>query len=79
MLYDYAAYLKGNKSLLKSLVKHYEHQQKLGDYMKKSEQQRRKLEASALTQKEAFDKKENKEQKKLLQEAGTKSERFAKK
>jgi hypothetical protein len=79
MLYDYAAYLKGNKSLLKSLVKHYEHQQKLGDYMKKSEQQRRKLEASALTKKEAFDKKENKEQKKLLQEAGTKSERFAKK
>lgn len=79
MLYDYAAYLKGNKGLLESLVKHYEHQQKLGDYMKKSEEQRQKLEESALTKKEAFDKKENKEQKKLLEEAGAKSERFAKK
>lgn len=79
MLYDYAAYLKGNKGLLESLVKHYEHQQKLGDYMKKSEEQRQKLEESALTKKEAFDKKENKEQKKLLEEAGAKSERFSKK
>ncbi len=79
MLYDYAAYIKGNKGLLESLLKHYEQQQKLGDYMKKSETQRQKLEESALNKKKAFDKKENKEQKKLLEEAGAKSERFAKK
>lgn len=78
LLYEYAAYLKGNKGLFKSLVKHYEHQQKLGDYMKRAEEQRQKLEESALAKKEAFDKKENEQQKKVLKEAAEKSERLAK-
>ncbi|MES2478536.1 MAG: transglutaminase domain-containing protein [Bacteroidota bacterium] len=76
LIMDYASYLKGNKGLMESLVKHYEHQQKLADYMEKSEEQRQKLEETALTKKEAFDKKENKHQKEILEDAGTRAERF---
>lgn len=76
MFSRYGGYIKGNKSLLERLVKHYEHQEKLAGYMERSEEHRQKLEETTLTKKEAFDKKENEYQKKQLEEAATKAERY---
>ncbi|MDI9319983.1 MAG: transglutaminase domain-containing protein [Phycisphaerales bacterium] len=73
---QHASYIKGNKNLFQQLVKHYEHQGKLANYMKESEEHRQKLEETNLTKKQAFDEKESKYQKKLLEEAVVKAERY---
>jgi transglutaminase/protease-like cytokinesis protein 3 len=73
---SYAGYIQGNKKLFGQLVKLYKRQEKLAGYMEKSEQKRKELEQKNLSEKEAFDKKENEQQKEQLKQTGRKAEKL---
>lgn len=74
-LSEHMVYIVNHKSLYKELIKLYRRQDKLADYMERSEAKRKDLEQQNLAKKEAFDKKENTKQKDQLKKISTKAEK----
>lgn len=72
----YNNYAEKHKELFNNLIKLYERQEKLADYMEKSEEKRKELEENSLTKKEDFDKKENEKQKEQLKQTGKQAEKM---
>jgi hypothetical protein len=62
------AYINNHKELFKTLIKLYNRQEELSNYMEKSEEKRKELEGKNLVKKEDFDKRENAKQKEQLEE-----------
>ncbi|HYD22431.1 MAG TPA: transglutaminase domain-containing protein [Flavipsychrobacter sp.] len=75
LLSDFASYIQENKSIFTNVVNLYKRQEKLVEYMKKSEDTRKKLEEENLAKKEAFDKKENEKQRNAIKATTKKIEK----
>ena len=75
LLSDFASYIQENKSIFTNVVNLYKRQEKLVEYMKKSEDTRKKLEEENLAKKEAFDKKENEKQRDAIKATTKKIEK----
>ncbi|MBL7718419.1 MAG: hypothetical protein JNL72_06265 [Flavipsychrobacter sp.] len=76
LINDFALYIQENKSLFPNIINLYKRQEKLAEYMEKSEDTRKKLEEKYLTEKESFDKKENEKQMKSVKESTRKLEKM---
>jgi hypothetical protein len=68
LLSDNKVYIMEHKSLFNNIVDLYKRQEKLAEYMEKSEETRKKLEEKNLAHKEEFDKKENEKQREQIKQ-----------